>query len=164
VEASAGSYAALKRSRPEQATVHVAVCDKPSVVHYADGGADCCRGIPEFMERPFLESWHPSLVGGDFSPLRLVACVPLQLVLDRFGVQHVNFFVLDVEGAELRALQSLNFDLVSFDVIVIEADGISPTNDRAVQGLLRSHGYKHHKHDGYNDWFVREGFEPSSGP
>jgi len=38
-----------------------------------------------------------------------VACVPLSTVLATAGVTHVDFFVLDVEGAELDVLRTIDF-------------------------------------------------------
>jgi len=164
IEASPSSYASLATNRPEQVNVHVAVCDKPQMVHYADAGAECCRGIAEFMSETFLRVWHPSALGGNFNGLPTVPCVPLPFILDQFGIQHINFCVLDVEGGELGVLQSVDFSALSFDVIAIEADGGNPGKDQGVIDLLVSKGYVHYGHKDRSDWFVREGFQPSAAP
>jgi hypothetical protein len=164
VEASPSSYGALRVNRPGQVTMHVAVCKESQVVHYADGGADCCRGIAEFLSKPFLERWHGELVNGDFSSLPTVRCEPLAYILGTVGVQHINFYSLDVEGGELMVLESVDFSKISFDVLTIEADGGNGEKDQGVIDLLARHGYKHHGHVANNDWFVREGFIASSAP
>ena len=164
VEASPSSFSKLRVNRPGQVTMHVAVCKESQVVHYADYGADCCRGIAEFMSRPFLTTWHPQLLGGDLSGLPAVRCEPLAYILGTVGVQHVNFYSLDVEGGELKVLESIDFSKISFDVLTIEADGGNPEKDQGVINLLTSHGYRHHGRVLTNDWFVREGFNASSAP
>jgi hypothetical protein len=55
--------------------------------------------------------------------------------------------VLDVEGAELRVLQSLDFSRLTVDVIVIEADGRDAAKDLAVVKLLVANGMKHEGKD-----------------
>ena len=44
----------------------------------------------------------------------------------------IDFFSLDVEGAELTVLQTLNFSRVDIRVMVIEQDGSSPTKDKGM--------------------------------
>jgi hypothetical protein len=95
-----------------QVNVHVAVCDKPQIVHYADEGDRCCRGIAEFMSEAFRQLWHPEVAAKGLASLPAVQCMPLSSILSELGVRHVNFYVLDVEGAELMVLQSLDFDKV----------------------------------------------------
>jgi hypothetical protein len=90
--------------------------------------------------------------------------VPLPYILGQFGIQHVNLWVLDVEGGELMVLQSVDFSVLSFDVIAVEADGHSPAKDKGVVDLLVSKGYVYHGHVAWNDWFVREGFQASAAP
>ncbi len=62
-----------------------------------------------------------------------VLCLPLDAVLNPLGIWHVNFFVLDVEGAELAVLKAIDFSRLSFDVLCVEADGMSPEKDAAVR-------------------------------
>ena len=47
-------------------------------------------------------------------------CVPLYSVLQALGNPRVDFFSLDIEGADLQVLKTIPFDLVDFSVIMIE--------------------------------------------
>ena len=47
-------------------------------------------------------------------------CVPLYSVLQALGNPRVDFFSLDIEGADLQVLRTIPFDLVDFSVIMIE--------------------------------------------
>lgn len=164
IEASPSSYGQLVFNRQDQVTVHVAVCNKPQIVHYADSGPACCRGIAEFMSESFLKTWHAEISGKNYTGLPEVPCAPLNYILGQFGIKHVNFFSLDVEGAELEVLRAIDFASLSFDVIVIEADGTNPEKDKGVLDILISKGYAFHGHVARNDWFVRSGFRPLAKP
>lgn len=93
-----------------------------------------------------------------------VVCLPLGDILAYYNITHVDFFSLDVEGGELMVLESINFDCVSFDVLVVELDNTNPQKDDAARKLLSTAGYKVHSREHNNDWFVREGFVPSVAP
>ena len=113
----------------------------------------------------FLQRWHAELVNGNYTGLPEIPCVPLPDILRKLGViKHISFYSLDVEGGELSVLQSVDFSVLSFDVLSIEADGGNPEKDQGVIDLLASKGYKLHGHVQSNDWFVREGFVPSAAP
>ena len=49
-----------------------------------------------------------------------VFCMPLGLILTALEMYHINFFSLDVEGAELEILRTIPFDKVKIDLFFIE--------------------------------------------
>jgi FkbM family methyltransferase len=53
-----------------------------------------------------------------------VPCRPLSTILEENGVERINFFSLDVEGAELKVLETFDFKKVKIDVLMVEADFI----------------------------------------
>ena len=161
IEAAPSSYARLARNRPRQLNAHVAVCEQPQAVHYVEGPRAAANGILEFMSPAFLSTWHRAV---NVSALPVVSCLPLSTVLSALAVSHVNLFVLDVEGAELKVLRSIDFSRLSFDVIVVEADGSSAEKDHAVIQWLTDRGYRYDGHVLRNDWFAREGFVPAAAP
>jgi hypothetical protein len=88
-----------------------------------------------------------------------VECGPLRDILaTHTDVRFFDIFSLDVEGAELQVLQSLDFEMVGFGVILIEADGNNPTKDLAVRDHLRQNGYICLGAMQRSDWFVNERF------
>ena len=60
------------------------------------------------------QRFHPELYHKEaaVAALPAVQCHPLTHIMDHLGVQHINFYVLDVEGAELLILQSVDFGKV----------------------------------------------------
>jgi len=154
IEANPVDYALLADNRPFDITVHAAICASHGSVHYVSNGV--VGGIWELMPQSFRDRWH---AGVDPSLLPMVPCLPLKDVLAAHNVTHINFFSLDVEGAELSVLESMDFGRVSFDVIVIEADEHNEAKNVGVRKFLAAKGYSLHGREMRNDWFVRNGFK-----
>ena len=64
------------------------------------------RGIFEFMPANFVKLWYPELAANASAVLTYpeIACVPLKYILSAIHVRHIDVWVLDVEGAEEKAL------------------------------------------------------------
>jgi Methyltransferase FkbM domain len=56
-----------------------------------------------------------------FESLDYVYCVPLNDLLAALNVKHVDYFSLDVQGAELPILETIDFTSVQIDIIIAEA-------------------------------------------
>ena len=78
--------------------------------------------------RTFLEMW--ALDGVKHSNT-------FSLETERKKTQPCDFFSLDLEGAELTALSSIDFRNVSFGVLVVEADGRNKTKDCNIQQMKK---------------------------
>jgi hypothetical protein len=155
VEASASNYARLVSNRPGALNIHAALCKEPASLHLLAHDAslpNAVGGIWEFMAPGFRKIWWPDVT--DVDSLPTVACLPLAPLLALFGIRHVDFWVLDVEGAELEVLRATDFTKVSFGVIVIETDGHEPSKDQEVVSLLEAHGYVNFGQLKRNTWLV----------
>jgi hypothetical protein len=159
VEGSPSSFAELTANRPESLNIHSALCSRREPLHYAlrNGKGGAASGFWEFMSDNIKRAYWG---GGKEAELVLVPCRPLGPMLAMLGITHVDLWVLDVEGAELEVLQTVDFAKVSIDVITVEQDGGNKAKDEAVRALLLSKGYKLDKVLVRNDWFIREGFVP----
>ena len=112
----------------------------------------------QVMSEKFKEQWHPGL---DKESLPMIPCMPLSSMLAKFSISKLDFWSLDVEGAELQVLQTFDFDAVAINVVCIEADGHDPAKDKAVKEIMLEHGYIFHGHEIRNDWFVHPDFVPT---
>eukprot|EP01036_Dinobryon_divergens_P043538 gene43538-57971_t len=58
------------------------------------------------MPEKFIERWYPKLAANASAALTYpeVACIPLKYILSALQFQHIDLWVLDVEGAEEKAL------------------------------------------------------------
>ena len=52
-----------------------------------------------------------------------------------------DFFSLDVEGAEMSVLESIDFDRTAFGVVLIEADEHNEMKNLAMRQFLELRGY-----------------------
>jgi len=171
LEASPSLYSKLKVNRNEQLTVHAAVCKTTRVVHWADSygknkkKGSATGGILEFMSASYVGRFLTPEVRA--IPMQQMQCVPLGPVLEMAGLTKINFFSLDVEGAEFEIVQSIDFSKVKVDVFCVEADSFNTTKNELVRTHLRKNGftlYDHRARDGNNDWFIRKGFVPFTEP
>jgi hypothetical protein len=110
----------------------------------------------EFMPESFIKQWHPNT---EASKLPTVPCLPLSKVLHKLRFAHNDFFSLDVEGAELRVLSTLDFSAISIGVMVVEADHHDAGKNAEVRRLLSNNGFMLHGHVARNDWFVHKSFD-----
>lgn len=99
-----------------------------------------------------------------------ITCLPLASVLQMFGLTYIDFFSLDVEGAELKVLQTLDLSAVRINVMVVEQDGHNPEKDEAVRALLLANEFeldermRGDRAAGKNEWFVNRHFRPFAKP
>lgn len=52
----------------------------------------------------------------------VVPCKPMSSILYEHGIDHIQFFSLDVEGAELDVLQTIDWDRTKIDVLIVECN------------------------------------------
>ena len=71
---------------------------------------------------------------------------------------YFDIFSLDIEGAEIEALRSIDFDRVGFGVLVVENDLDNKRKHWAVRTLLESKGYWFLERPDGNDWFINRSF------
>ena len=155
VEGNPTNYAALKRNRPSpDVSVHSAVCAPPqtNVSFVKTPGA--VAGDMDEMSESFKKRWH-------HRRLRTVevACLPMSDILAQAGITRVDFFSLDVEGAELTVLETLDFKKVSVSVFVIELDQHDPKKNWKIRRLLHNLDYEECRFpnaSGRNGWFVHK--------
>ena len=93
----------------------------------------CTAGIGASLPAVQL-AWAPRVLE--------VPCRSLTAILRGAGVSSVDIFSLDVEGAELTVLSTLDPTAIRIGLIMIEQSGKNETKDRAVRGLMRSWGYE----------------------
>jgi FkbM family methyltransferase len=163
IELAPTNYAQLVMNRRDELVppIHAAVCDTEQTVHYIAANGKfwgTTAGIWEFMSVSFRATWWQDVRLADTVPIR---CTPLRQLLQE-NTPHVRFYdflSLDVEGAELQVLQSINFTATAFGVILVEADDHSRRKNLAVCLLLRRHGYVYIESWGRSDWFVHPDFD-----
>ena len=158
VEASPRNYEELIKNRPNEiANVHAGVCEKEMDLHWVESRVSAVGGFQEFAAPSFQKRYWSE---EEIRNAQIVKCETLEnILLDNVGPGfYFDFFSLDVEGAEYSVLQSMNFNLVGFGVIFVEADVHNPTKNMAVRELLESNGYMYLEDEKGSSWFVNKDF------
>ena len=168
IEGSPVAYAQLVINRPEALNIHSALCNSSRTLHYAihecptcPGGISSISGFYELIPEWILSGMYAPSARTDeaIAAMPLVPCRPLGPLLALWGITHIDFWVLDVEGAEEEVLATIDFSLVTIDVIVIELDGGNAAKDERCRMLLLASGFVlHRRAHARNDWFTRVGF------
>lgn len=103
------------------------------------------------------------------TPVAAVPCGPLGDWLSLLRMKRVDFFSLDVEGAELLVLQTIDWSALSVGVLLVEcsAVGCVGSRDDAVAALLGPKGLARLgslrvRHDIWNSVFANESHLASS--
>jgi len=185
VEANPTHKETLK-SHKNAFTMSAAICSSPQTVHFVHNKRVFVTGIVEFMSPHFISEYHPEVARAMLTPGNLssidwaslpptlvekVSCLPLRDVLVLAKTTLIDVFILDIEGAEMSALQTLDWANIVFGVVIIEVGPptMRPTHySQTVQTFMASKGYicitKHLKdgQHGGNAWFRHESFTPSS--
>lgn len=164
IEIDPDNYNELEHNRRDDiANVHAAVCsDSHKSVHYATAKEDnAAGGIWEYSSAAHRDQhWQ----GMDIYQTIPVQCTPLQSILDHaLGTRKYffDFAVLDLEGAEFTALLGIDYNRISFGVIIVERNNDANINKK-VSELLGAHGYilfnVERECSLQNLWFTHENF------
>ena len=91
-----------------------------------------------------------------------VQCFPLQAVLKAIDLPKVQYFSLDIEGAEYDVLKTIDFNVVDFSVFSIEIeddnDNVMRLNSGSNEDLhkyLKQNGYNYIDRVGRDNFFVK---------
>lgn len=162
VEGSPFNYNKLEKNRVNEIVVqHAVICGENKSLHYAvtprkggDGTEGAVHGIYEFMGDGYKDIHHHN------SSIKLVEvkCLPLEKILSQAQIEHIDFFSLDVEGAEMSVIQTIDFDKIQFGLIFFESLNGFSAETKAVISLLESKGYVFVESFNHSIWMVNKNF------
>ena len=163
IEFSPKSYFRLLKNRPNEiALVNAAVCREAKTVHFVRPlveDSHVVDGIWELAAPSFRDNiWQGlNLTSPQVQPIQ---CLPLnEIIQEHVGMPaFFDFFSLDVEGAELDALLSIDFSQVGFGIIFVEQDGRSKRKEIAIRTLLETNGYIFLEVKERSGWFINKHF------
>lgn len=137
VEASPSNCDRLVRRRNETPRVHTvctALCASNGLTRFSSPTGGCCGAIGQ---------------GGSF-----VQCTRTQDLFRAYGVHHIDFWSLDVEGGEMNVLRGLDW---SIPIRVLLIESVTPS----IRRLLRDKGMRKHPFHSpsrLNEIWVNESF------
>jgi hypothetical protein len=132
--------------RPRSTKVNGVVGNEERNVTYIDiGGAlaqlSCVKEFASAEHLARIERYTNASIGAQLKQEVQVMMRPLTAWLDECNVYHVNFLSLDVDGAELTVLHTIDFSKIRIDVMTIAMNG----KFGALTSFLGHHGFKFHK-------------------
>lgn len=134
IEANPKYHPLLSQNRPDCHCIQACVSNGREVVDFIDQGG--LSGI-----KRGISTRHESALAS--APVLRVETEPLQSILDRVEVRHIDYLSLDVEGNELQVLESLDFSKTHVTVFGIE---INPSDHgrayEPISRLLKGNGYR----------------------
>jgi FkbM family methyltransferase len=154
IEPGTTNYGRLVRNRPDNILVNMASCGEPATVHFVE--QEAVGGIVEFMSDKFLQERHPSIRRDNLRGLPTLPCFPLSSVLRAFRVRHIDLLSVDVEGAELEVLRTVNFSDVHVNYVIVEADGSNPEKEQEVRHYMQMSGFRFDGNKMRSDWFISD--------
>jgi FkbM family methyltransferase len=159
IEAHPSKYRELVKNRGNVSTcVHGIVCDDPRDVHFVQSSNAAVGGVWELMSPAFRGKWHSNVTEADVQALPVTPCTKMQSILDRTGLKHVDFFSLDVEGAESSVLGSIDFSQFVANVFLIEYRQGQEDVRQNVHKILTREGYIFYSREKTNLVYVHSTF------
>eukprot|EP00210_Caulerpa_lentillifera_P000910 g880.t1 len=112
----------LRIHRPHAINIEAAACDKDNGTVKFVGSANGVSGEISKMPKQFAQTYHGNYIKGKKEETHEVKCRLISSMLREAGVDHIDFWTLDVEGAEFIVLNTFDWEHVAVHVLVIEND------------------------------------------
>jgi hypothetical protein len=92
-----------------------------------------------YDDRHYERLKYENSVTNSQTAIEMVTTKRLENLFDEYKISRVNYLSVDVEGAELSVIKSINFDKVFIDVIGFENN--YPDIGEQIVSYLERHGY-----------------------
>ncbi len=154
VEPQPDLYELVVARRPECVPIKACITDKEGTVKflYVKGlAAKQLSGIFELYDPRHLQKIEGALaVYGGEKELIEVATIPLATVLQQNNIKHVDYLSIDVEGAEMLVLKSIDFNACAIDVISVEVN----YDGGEIGEFLRAHDFTYRATIGMDEIWI----------
>eukprot|EP01112_Ceratiomyxa_fruticulosa_P020851 TRINITY_DN721_c0_g1_i1.p1 TRINITY_DN721_c0_g1~~TRINITY_DN721_c0_g1_i1.p1 ORF type:complete len:289 (-),score=52.96 TRINITY_DN721_c0_g1_i1:71-937(-) len=147
----------LTRNRPLCNNFNVGIAGSNGVMKYMKitGYAQMLSGWVDFMTEGHLRRIDQEIAqfGGDKTIID-VRSSTLMSIMELTGYETVDFLSVDVEGAELEVLKSIDFSRVKTHVVVVEANEGEEDRNQMVIEYMEKNGFVLQKLNRFNNLFV----------
>lgn len=133
IEPSPDQYRSILVNRPRASAYKAAIARSHGVVEFCSGSP--VSGIASVLTEEYRRRWNTEAF-----PRVKVLTMPLSEVLEVENAEHVDLLSIDVQGAELQVLESMDWS-VPVGIVCVEAEGHRPEDDDACRQLLAGKGF-----------------------
>ena len=154
-------FAQMVTNRPDEiALINAGVCDKPQTVHAFYSPARAVGGIHEFASPSLREYWSAGIELKNDPRVEAIQCDTLDnlLLLNSPEARYFDFLTIDLVGAELAALRSIDYDRTRFGIILVATEDYNELKNMAMRQLLVKKGYSFIFERDHSYWFANLNF------
>ena len=131
IEPEPKSFSQLKRNRPNAKCFNFAIHEFEKETDFLVSDKMNAVGcVKDSTSTEFISRWHKN------SSVIKVPCQPLSYILKKSNLKYIDLFSLDVEGAELHCLNTMDWS-IPVGLIVVETD----QNKEEIDFKLKEHGF-----------------------
>lgn len=142
-------YDKLIMNRPNCKNVNLAVNYTDEKSLFIGNGA--CGGLEDPMSENFKNKYHKNENG------YYVNCAPFGEILHNNQINYIDLLSIDVEGAEQVVLETMDFTIPVF-VIIIELDGHNPEKDQICRDILLEKGFTFDIRVNINEFWINKNY------
>jgi FkbM family methyltransferase len=126
-------YTKLLKNRKGNICYNNAICTNKNDVEILVNGP--VSGIKDSMKDTFIKAWHKK------SKKRYIKTKTLSDIFKENNIKYIDLFSLDVEGAELEVLKTINWNEIQIYLICIELDSYNELKNKECRKLLQDNGF-----------------------
>lgn len=135
IEPQPDNYKKLMTNRPNAINIQTAVCDDRFGDRSFRSRPGALSGLVHTMSDGHKNRFHM-----ERDNVIKVPCTPFSKILHDHSILRVDILFVDVEGAEIEVLQTMDWN-VPVLVWIVELDGHNVEKDMNVRNILHSNGY-----------------------
>lgn len=139
VEPNPEAFEACRQAR-QSVSINAAISDREGTAGFlrVSGNAAMLSGLTDTMDDRHLRRVERDRTDGDVSEVIQVPTARLDALLRDHGFDRLDLLVVDVEGAELDVLASIDLTTVDEPIVLIENN----YRDRKIPTSMHRHGYR----------------------
>jgi len=130
IEPDPQSFSELKRNRPKAECFNFAIHEFEKEADFLVSDQNAVGCLKQGSSNQFKSRWHQN------SSVIKVPCAPLSSILKKSNLKYIDLWSLDVEGAELHCLNTMDWS-IPIGLIVVENN----ENKEEIDCKLKEHGF-----------------------
>lgn len=157
VEAHPELFAKLASNRPDATAIHAAVAAAAGELTFY-GTSFGSLSTFDMEQRDYFIKNRTEVTKDSYTEFPVRAASTSSLLREAGAPQVIDVMSVDIEGAELTALEGLDFDAYNVRCLIVEKDFARSKQDmeNTIANLLKSKGYMFARRVGPNDFWVKE--------
>ena len=157
IEAHPEHFATLAETRPGAQRLHAAVADREGELTFYATSFGSLSTFDKAQRDYFIKN-RSDVTEDSYTEYQVRAGRTTTLLQEAGVPRDIDMLSIDIEGAELPALEGLDFDAFDIKLLIVEKDDARAKADieHQVGALLQSKGYHVARRLGANDFWVKD--------